>query len=85
MDWKYRILDWKYRIRSNFRMGLFTKILKITSHFRKYNFEIFWAANTGKHVIIRKYFFQNLWFIIIFENLAIQKLLCIRYCIIVER
>ena len=35
-------------------------------------------SNIGKHVIIRKYFW-NLWFTIIFENFAIQKLLCIQY------
>ena len=31
-----------YCIRRNFRMKLFSNISKITSHFRKYNFEIFW-------------------------------------------
>ena len=42
-----------YRIRSNFRMSLFTKISKITRHFRKYNFEIFLGI---LKMVLLKYF-----------------------------
>ena len=37
----------QYHIRRNFQMKLFSNISKITSHFRKHNFEIFWQFQNG--------------------------------------
>ena len=43
-------------------------------------------SNTGKRVITRKYFFEiSVWFTIIFENLAIRKILHRRYITVMHR